>query len=367
MGNSGGGIKHIDYGMSTIQSKQTLYRKNSITMKHTSLLMVPALVASVVCACSHDDQPSVATSNKEIRFNVTVPRAARAATTTASIDHFRIFSFVDSKPYMHNVTANKVNTSWVTTPVMYWPADDSPVNFYCISPMIREATSSEVPNPNIEDYEDKDGTTDLLYSVASGVTTNPVSINFRHALSKLAFNLKRKEASASQSALKVEVKELSITDIRTAGNFTYPSQTTSANSESAGTWHDQKNTSEIPIFKGTTATLTDSYTNLNSTGYEFAIPQTLAESKADLSGPYVKVLCSIYDENSGVRIWPKGEEHSYLYFPLNSPGSSNTSPAWSAGKAYAYNITIGVPATTGKIEFDVTVDEYPSFEDMYME
>lgn len=336
-------------------------------MKHTSILLAIPVLASAFCACSHDDHPSMETSNKEIRFNVTVPRASKAATTTASIDHFRIFSFVDSKPYMHNVTANKVNTSWVTTPVMYWPADESPVNFYCISPMIREASSTDVPNPNIEDYEDRDGKTDLLYSVASGVTTNPVSLNFRHALSKLAFNLKRKEASASQSPLKVEVKEVSITDIRTIGSFTYPTQTTSPNRESTGTWHDQNTSKEIEIYKGTATTLTDKYANFNSTGYEFAIPQALAESKADLSGAYVKVLCSIYDENSGVRIWPKGEEYSYLYFPLNSPGASNTASAWSAGKAYAYNITIAVPADTGKIEFDVTVDEYPSFEDMYLE
>lgn len=335
-------------------------------MKYTTfLLAIPVILG--IGGCSHDETPGAVASDRAIRFNVTVPKATRAATTTASIDHFRIFSFVNAKPYMSNVQATRTNNSWVTQPVMYWPADESPVNFYCISPMIREVTDSEVPNPNIENYENRDGKTDLLYSVTTGATSNPVGINFRHALSKLAFNFKRKAASPSQAPLKVEVKEVTITDVRSVASFSYPSQTTSQGGESTGSWHDQKDAADANIFNGETAILTDSYVNLNTTGYEFALPQTLGQSTADLSGPYVKVLCSIYDETSDVQIWPKGGGSSYLYFPLNSPGATNTTSAWQAGKAYAYNITIGVPANTGKIEFDVTVDEYPSFEDMYME
>lgn len=336
-------------------------------MKHTSLLLALPLLAGV-CACSNDDQPSQHVSNKEIRFNVTVPKATKAATTTASISHFRIFSFVKSKPFMSNVIANRNQGSWTTAPVMYWPADNSPVNFYCISPMIGEVEDADaVPTPNIKDYENSRGDIDLLYSVAAGVSENPVSINFRHALSKLAFNFKRREASASQAPLKVEVKEVSVTDIYTKASFTFPKNTTSQGSTDSGSWHDQRSSIDVDIFSGSTAVLTDSYQNLNSSGYEFAIPQNLAESRAAVSGTYVKVKCTIYDENSGVQIWPKGAQEDYIYFPLNSPGASNTTGEWQAGKAYAYNITIGVPSDTGKIEFDVTVDEYPSFEDMYLE
>lgn len=336
-------------------------------MKHTCLLLALPLFAGV-CACSNDDQSGQPVSTKEVRFNVTVPKAPRAATTTASIDHFRIFSFVNTKPFMSNVIANRNQSSWSTSPVMYWPADNSPVNFYCISPMIGEVEDANaVPTPNIKDYENSRGNIDLLYSVNVGATENPVTINFRHALSKLAFNFRRREASASQAPLKIDVKEVSVTEIYTKASFTFPKTTTSQGSSDAGTWHDQRSAAEIDIFSGKTATLTDDYQNLNSSGFEFALPQNLATSRAAFSGAYVKVKCTVFDETSGVQIWPKGADDDYLYFPLNSPGAANTTGQWEAGKAYAYNITVGVPADAGKIEFDVTVDEYPSFEDMYLE
>ena len=329
------------------------------------MLALPLLIG--LSACSDDDQPKQEVSNNAVRFNVTVPRASKAATTTASIDHFRIFSFVNSNPYMSNVVAKRTNSAWTTTPVMYWPADDAPVNFYCISPMVGEPEGTQVPNPNIGDYENTDGRTDLLYSVTTGATVNPVGLNFRHALSKVAFNFKRKTASDQQAPLKVDVKEVVVTAINGTASFTFPDKTTSPDAEASGTWHDYKSLGDVTVFSGSTATLSDTYEALNSTGYEFAIPQVLPESKSDLSGAYVKVLCSIYDETSGVKIWPKGADDAYLYFPLSSPGASNTTSTWKIGKAYAYNITIGVPVGSGKIDFDVTVDEYPSFEDMYLE
>lgn len=119
--------------------------------KHVYLLALPAAI--LMSACSGDDEPGPDggnVSSNPVRFNVTVPRATRLATTTASINNFRIFSFVDSKPYMQNVVANRDESNWVTTPVMYWPADESPVNFYCVSPMLWDKTGSGVPNPNID-------------------------------------------------------------------------------------------------------------------------------------------------------------------------------------------------------------------------
>ena len=337
-------------------------------MKTNKFAMLIPLAACGLLSCSHDDTNGIAPSQKEVRFNVTVPRAPRGVTETSTIDNFRIFSFVNKKPYMHNVSATKNDGSgWVTTPVMYWPADASPVNFYCISPMIGEVADSDVPNPNIENYDNATGKTDLLYSVNIGATVNPVSINFRHALSKVAFNFKRMEASPSQAPIKVDVSEVTLTAINTKGSFTYPDKTTSSESSDAGTWHDQGSKNDIAIFNGPVTTLTDQYATLNSSGYEFALPQELATSTADLGGAYVKVKCAVYDETSGVRIWPKSAESDYLYFPLNSTGAANTTAEWQAGKAYAYNITVGVPQDSGKIEFDVTVDQYPTFEDMYLE
>lgn len=335
-------------------------------MKSVSLLLAIAAVAGLA-SCSNDDHDTLTPTKNEVRFNVTVPISTRALTTTAKLDHFRIFSFVDSQPYMSNVQADKTGSNWATTPVMYWPADDKPVNFYCISPMVGTETDSGESLPHIKDYVNTDGTTDLLYAVNIGAVINPVRINFRHALSRIAFNFKRRQASSSQAPIKVEVKDVAVTNIFSKGSFNYPNQTTAPSGMAVGTWLDQSAATDAQIFSGSVKTLTDAYTTINSTGYEFALPQELPVSKEDMSGAYLRVLCSVYDETSGVRIWPKSQAEDYLYFPLNSPGAANTTKTWEPGKAYAYNITIGVPEGTGKIEFDITVDDYPDFADMPVE
>lgn len=118
--------------------------------------------------------------------------------------------------------------------------------------------------------------------------------------------------------------------------------------------------------------LTDKYTNLNSTGYAFAVPQDLAESRNTgnvYTGAYLRVMCSVYDEESGVKLWPStttpgydaATGNAYIYFPLNDPAHDTDVDDWEAGRYYVYNITIGVPRGTGVIDFDITVDEYKEF------
>lgn len=334
-------------------------------MKASSVFLWLAAAAIGFTACSKDDE-NVPSSGSVINFNVTVPRAQRQTTTTASINQFYLWSFVGGREYMPGVSVSRSGSSWTSSPVMYWPGDGQPVDFYCISPLVGTNDSPLGGGADIKDYVNTDGTTDLLYAVTLGATKNPVNINFRHALSRLAFNFKRREASSTQAPLKVEVREVIVTDINTTASFTYPHATTSPNGDATGVWSGQSSPVDAVISQNQTVVLTDNLMNINSTGYEFVIPQRITESGDSYAGCYAKVLCSIYDENSGVRIWPSGQESDYLYFPLNAAGQTGPQ-SWDAGKAYAYNITIGVPAGTGKIEFDVTVDEYQQFDSMGIE
>lgn len=336
-------------------------------MRITSAILLLSAAGLGFTACSSDDDNTPATGPaNQVSFNVTVPRAQRAATTTGTISQFYAWTFVDGKEYMPGVSVSRTGTVWEAQPVIYWPADGQPVNFYCVSPMVGDGTQSNPSEPDIKGYVNTDGTTDLLYAVTLGATTNPVRINFRHALSRLAFNFKRSQASSTQSPLKVEVKGVTVTAVNTKGSFNYPHETTSMESAVSGVWRDQSSPADAVISQNETVVLTDSYMNINSTGYEFVIPQDIAESAPDYSGAYVKVLCSVYDESSGVKLWPAGQAEDYLYFPLNASGQASATH-WEPGKAYAYNITIGVPADSGKIEFDITVDEYQQFEGMEIE
>lgn len=341
-------------------------------MKHTHTNCLKALAlllgasSFALTSCSSDDDSPKADPGSQIRFNVTVPKSLARETTTASINQFSLYSFVNGAAYMSDVTVSRNDGSnWTAQPVMYWPSDGSAVNFYCINPAVgSQSVAQGTSVPHINGFNNASGTTDLLYAVTSGATVNPVRINFRHALSRLSFNFRRRPASESQAPLRVVVKEVTVNSVYGTASFTYPMQTTAPDNEVRGMWSAISNPSEVSIYAGQQAVLTDDYVRLNTSGYEFAIPQTLIASAEDLSGAYIKVKCTIYDENSNVQIWPKGQADDYLYFPIASPGATNTKGLWEEGKAYAYNITIGVPSDFGKIEFDVTVDEYPKFENL---
>ena len=80
------------------------------------------------------------------------------------------------------------------------------------------------------------------------------------------------------------------------------------------------------------------------------------------------MTCAIYHEDTGTQIWPRGAEYADIYFPLHSAAEgAQTVSEWQQGRAYIYNLTIGVPSQTSAIEFDVTVDEYQSFADADIE
>ncbi|MCI9285771.1 MAG: fimbrillin family protein [Muribaculaceae bacterium] len=86
-------------------------------MRIINALMLLSAVGLGFTACSSDDDTPV--DGKAMRFNVTVPRAPRAATTTQSINQFNLYSFVDGAEYMSNVTVTRNGTEWEASPAMY--------------------------------------------------------------------------------------------------------------------------------------------------------------------------------------------------------------------------------------------------------
>lgn len=349
-------------------------------MRLTSAILLLSAVSLGLGSCSDDDNDYVPTppESEAVGFTVAVPRAprtSRAATTSSSIEEFRTWAFYNGANYMSNVTVKRSGDEWTYSPLMYWPADGS-LNFYCISPMIDNTTQLAPVETHIPDYINTAGTTDLLYAVTKGATagtTGKVKINFRHALSQVQVNLKRKEASSTQAAIRVDVKEVGFTAICQQGSFMFPNATTDSKTDVTGTWSDVVSPVSPKVYVGFDQ-LEDKYVNFNSTGYMFAIPQTLQESvdagNSSYEGSYIRVLCSIYDEKSGVKIWPSAstpaedmtDGDAYIYFPIASAELPLATKEWKAGKSYVYNITVGVPQGSSIIDFDVTVDDYNDFE-----
>ncbi|MDE6089168.1 MAG: fimbrillin family protein [Duncaniella sp.] len=340
-------------------------------MKILTHIAIAASVALSLSSCSDHDSDAPSSGNI-ISFNASAPLSGRQVVTTNSLQDFKVWAFADGKPYMSDVTVDRTSNGWSYSPTMYWPAE-TPLNFYSYSPAIRTATESDSSNPDIPGFING-GSTDLLYSVnigetRSGSLATPVQINFRHALSQVRFQLRPRVAKAGEQALSVNVRALDLLGTNTVGSFNFPDNSTTIGNQVTGEWTDQSTPAEKRIFEGSEMLATDTPKELLSTGYIFSIPQTLPKSDisgTSYSGAYARVLCEIFDRNTGVKIWPEtadvvADGAGYIYFPLNANQTSDTE--WQLGKAYRYTLNIDAPATSSKIDFDVTVEEYPDFID----
>lgn len=339
------------------------------TMKILSHIAIATTVVLTLSACSHQESDAPSMGNM-ITFNASAPLSGRQVVTTNSLQEFKVWAFANGKPYMSDVHVGRTENGWSYAPSMYWPAD-APLNFYSYSPSIKTATTSDDSNPDIPGFING-GKTDLLYAVNIGETrgganATPVQINFRHALSQVRFQMRPRVAKPGEQALSVKVKALDLLGTNTEGSFNFPLASTTIGNQVSGEWTDQKAIANKNIYEGTEILNTDTPVELITSGYIFSIPQKLTKSEVsgnNYSGVYARVLCEIFDRNTGVKIWPEATDAvsdgaGYIYFPLNSNDQANSE--WQIGKAYRYTLNIDVPATSNKIDFDVTVEEFPDF------
>lgn len=335
-------------------------------------------IAAAITGCSSDSDSTAPADMQSIQFSVTVPNAPRTVTTTASINTFTTWAFTGGKPYMSNVQVvkNALN-QWTYSPTAYWPAD-SLLNFYSYSPAIETSKPVTADSPDIPDFTSP-GDIDLLYGVnmnVSGKTDKQVQINFRHALSQIRFYIRKQPKSVSGREIAVKVSDIRVMNVATTGSFNFPRETTSGTPTpgTMGEWVTTTDNNDIAIFTNSEADLGDEFAEYQNSGNIFAIPQELAVTEATAvtySGSYIRVLCKITDPTTGVTIWPSSsdpnyispENGGYIVFPL----ATEAGTAWELGNAYRYNLTVGVPSSTSRIEFDVTVDDYPNFDEIDVE
>ena len=374
-----------------------------LVMMKSKYLLVTALSAAALTACNNDEVLEV-NQGRGISFQVATEAATRAtATTTNSIDKFMVWGFTQEEPaktLMDDLSVSKTGSDWTYTGTIFWPA--APVNFYSISPepvsdKVSEGTVSITSNEQkITGFTvntDQSQQVDLLYAVNKGEKkesheTEPVSINFRHALSQIVFKAKN-----TNDHLKVIIHGVKVGNIKKAGNFTYPSQptTTQNTSESGsivadtqGKWDNitteqtfaaGMNVNGVTL-EGKVETALDLTSKENEvyTGALFMIPQALTpwepETTGALSdenkGVYFLVDCQILSgTNKDIQVWPSDASQTHAEVAI--PASQLT---WDQGKKYIYTFTFGegggyVPGeepdpdpTLIGIDFDVTVDEF---------
>ena len=365
-----------------------------------SKYLAVALSAVALAACNNDEVMEV-NQGRGISFQVATETSTRAeATTTSTIDEFMVWGFTQEEPaktLMEELSVSKSGSEWTYDGTIFWPA--APVDFYSISP---EPVSDKVSEGTVSISNSEQKITgfmvntnqseqvDLLYAVNKGEKkadheASAVSINFRHALSQIVFKAKN-----TNENLKVIVKGVKIANIKKAGDFTYPSQSTTTQYTSGsssivattqGTWSNVSTTTtfEAGITELTLDGVKDAQ-NLTTTdedvytGALFMIPQeltawdpsTTGALNSSNTGVYFLLDCQILSgTNRNIQVWPSDADETFAEIAV--PANTLT---WEQGKKYVYTFIFGEGAgyepgenpnpdpTLVGIDFKVTVDEF---------
>lgn len=339
-------------------------------MKAQLLLLVFVGSCIALPACTENSEKDTPVDQNAISLSAVVPNGSRSASTsTASIKDFIVYAFTEGSTLMDGVKVTREGGTWTYAPEAYWPVN--PVNFYAYSPDISSTTSiTGNGGGNIPGYIN-DGKVDLLYSVKKDVAQQaaPVSLNFRHALSKVSILL-----SSKNPRIKVTVSYIALKNIYLEGSFTFPQASTLASTpDVVGSWSNLKRLSDCMTFAiigdEDKVDLTPQPTDYTLTNLDcsYVIPQPLTDvqlSSAGYSGNYIEIDCEIFDTATGAVLWPNSHTPDYMLVPHTEtgrivyPATSDVVKALLPGHAYIYNIEINNPDVLDKIEFDVTVDEF---------
>ena len=383
----------------------------------------------IAASCSKNEVVEVNQDGNEIQFSVVANNATKAADIYCNNnmpEQFTVFAkYSDGGSYMQGDVIKKNGTSWVNqSGTRFWP-NELTVDFYAVvnGDIKWNVTAAEGTAPaSIENFtvptivaDQKD----LLYSVKKGLEkgateadTNPVELNFRHALSQIVF-----QAKNTNPNLYVEVSGVSIVNVGNTNTFAFPNANTDNNmvdtdhdgsfdhtinyeDGSWGKWNALTSGSTVyPVdfetvkVEGTNTVvdLTANVTGDNTVKDEFntnallLLPQTSnAWSPEDVPAPglegnasngsYFLVNCAIWnvagneiDKETDVQLWGTAGQCRKAAIPVAID--------WEQGKKYIYTFIFGEgggydpddpdPEDPDKpdpvlipITFEVTVDDF---------
>lgn len=357
-------------------------------MKKKNYLSAALLMAGMAAmsSCSENEASQSIPDDGAIRFAANTEFGTRAGdVTTNNLSAFNVYAYTvsdaGSSLFMDNVKVSKTSgNTWEYSPLKYWPADK--VDFYAYAPESWIGTSGVLAPVK---YSDSKADTDLVYAVAKGLEGNgsqangQVILNFRHALSKVTLLL-----SSTDSALKVNVTNVALANIKSTGEFSFPENTTagSPDAQSTGTWANLADGYTYLFHMSSTqdevVTLTETPTDLSESGLggpKFFIPQPLVwKSSGAADDTYITLMCSVYDAKTGVKLWPNANtpkenlmegssnNDGLLKFPLSTDKFSE----WQPGYHYVYNIIVNANSDMNPIEFgNPTVDTFVEVETNY--
>lgn len=202
-------------------------------MKKVFFLGIAA--ATMLASCSKDETVDVP-QGKAIGFsNTFVDNATRSVDpsfTVATLPNFAVYGYTQNGQIFDGETVSSVDggTSWTYSPTQYW-VEGNQYAFAAIAPASVSVSDAELTGTSVDDYKvgmtvsfTNDGKTDLLYAAANNVDANdsfmanpdPVSLTFKHQLSKVKFSFKNNVSGAYN----IKVTDVKITDAKRSGTLT---------------------------------------------------------------------------------------------------------------------------------------------------
>lgn len=329
---------------------------------------IAAMAALTLVSCSSDDLNSLSdnsSKNEAISFDGYLGRSAVAVNGSRgsvldktqlhkSVDGFGVFG--NYSPTEGGEPSNLFNNQkvtgdaaadnkWKYDPVKYWPSQGY-IDFWAYAPY---DAGTKFTSTSIVDFTVKDKAADqkdLLWANATNKTNGTVTFNFAHALSRLGYSVKLKDASYES------VATITLNKITLAGSTTEPTQnafyikgtidlstgnwsTASSNDAKQNfEWFDNKTSGDKTLSNNEVIKNPDNE-------YLFVIPQDFSTGNANADQLYVIVEYTV-SYNGGVK--------ATVPYEVSQQLTNN----FEKGKAYTINLTIGLTP----IEFNAAVTDW---------
>ena len=351
---------------------------------------IAAMAALTLVSCSSDDLNSLSdnsSKNEAISFDGYLGRSAVSVngtrgsvvdinalkSTDTDKKGFGVFGYYNTTDHSateqsfnanlfnnEQVTCPKDGTNWTYTPLKYWPAQGH-IDFLAYAPYENGKTLKE--NSSSIDFtvsETIANQTDLLWANAENktkdnLTENKVKFQFNHALSRLGYSVKLKDASY-ESVATITLNKITLAGspdgtknaFYTKGTIDLAKPTSDANLWASPDPTDSKQ--KFEWFSGENKQLSDktlssedakAIKNSNNE-YLFVIPQDFSKTVPNADQLYVIVEYTI--QYSGGTAKPK------VSYKVNK----KLNEKFLQGKAYTINLTIGLTP----IEFNADVTDW---------
>lgn len=318
-----------------------------IRHQHALLALFSAIAALFTAGCAHDiDTEPGKHVEAEITFGANVlSRASESNLATLRESGFGVFALLTwdknfqdlplASKYMYNQKVEWLNSDdqpggWVYEPVLFWPGGQK-ISFFAYAPYSAGGNSSAIrgfsdpdspgsPKLKFSNSQNAERQVDLLYADTLDLVDSPsVSLNFKHALSRISINLTKTNVDTITTTMKFNKLTLSSADIATDGVLDLMT----------GAWEDVSGQTEFV------------FTSSDDLMKGVMIIPASNEAKILISADYTVTTVD-----------PKLDSGSFVD---NKLFSDTLNIKLEAGKAYYFNVSVGLKA----VSIDAQLTSWP--------